>query len=258
MGFTLLDKALWLVSFLGQLTLLGILISRKRVTRFPVFTLYILFCCLEGIVLFIIYRLGSSHTYFWSYWTLTVVDGLLQLGVVYEMASDVLRPAGRWIRDASTRFLLWGTVGAVVAACASYAVHPKMSGDLFSWSTRLDLFSSLLTIELVTVMFVSAQELGLYPRNWVMGIGRGLMIWIFVTLCVETAHSYWGWTTNFAVLDNLRQASYIVGLAAWCVSFWTAEPVRKPMTPEMLRFVKDLRTSVAYDLDSLESVQKKN
>ena len=248
MGLAPLDIALWLMSFLGQVVLLGILVSRKRAVRFPLFTVFIAFEIAETAISFAVYKLASQTAYFWTYWSLAIVDALLQLGVVYEMAREVLRPTGTWVRDARAMFLLWGALGAVAAAALSFAVDPKASTDLFAWSTRLDIFTSLLIAELVLVMFLSAQRLGLQLRNWVMGLGQGLIVWISVTLCVETAHSYWGVTRQYVALDHLRIAAFIGALAYWCVSFWRAEPERRPLSPEMMKYLYTLRDNLDYDL----------
>jgi hypothetical protein len=246
-------QTLWLITFLEQLVLLGILIGRKRVVRFPFFTTYIAFVIAQTVINFGVYRFASKGVYFWVYWSLALVDVMAQLGVVYEMAREVLRPTGTWSRDARVIFLILGSVGAVLAAGLSFAVNPKATSGLFAWTVRLDLFASLLIAELVIAMFLAASRVGLHWRNWVMGLAEGLGLWVGLSLCVETAHSYFGWTRQYATFDELVTVAYMVALARWCVSFWRTEPERKPMSPEMHKYLVTLADSLDYDRSRLRS-----
>ena len=246
-------QALWLITFLEQLLLLGILIGRRRAVRFPFFTTYIAFVIAQAVINFAAYRFASKGAYFWVYWSLAFVDVLAQLGVVYEMSREVLRPAGTWSRDARVIFVILGSGGAVAAAALSFAVNPKASTNLNAWTDRLDLFASLLIAELVIAMFLAANRMGLQWRNWVMGIAEGLGLWVGLGLCVETARSYVGWTSRYAAIDELVTVAYVVALARWCVSFWRTEPGRKPMSPEVRKYLVTLADSLDYDLSRLRT-----
>lgn len=253
MGLSLLDKALWVAGFLGQLTLLGILCVRKGGARFPFFAAFIAFVTLENVIDFAVYRVGSARAYFWTYWSLGLLEVVVQLGVVYDMAREVLRPAGTWVRDARARFLLSGSLGAISAAALSFAVRPKGSADLYAWTIRLNLFVSLLLAELVLAMFWAAQQLGLHWRSRVMGLGQSIILWVGVSLCVETAHSYWGWTQQYLFFDHLRIAAYDAALGYWCVVFWREEPERKPLSAELMKYLTGLSADLGYNLGSENS-----
>ena len=256
MGLRLLDKAFWLTGFLGQCLLLGILVSRKRTRRFPLFTSFIAFEIAQTVLNFAVYQLGNQTEYFRTYWTLAVLDALLQLAVVFEMAREVFRPTGTWVSEARTLFLGIGLAGAAIAAGLSFAVDPKATRGLYAWFIRLDLFTSLLIAELVVAMFLAASRVGLQWRNWVMGMAEGLGIWVSVSLAVETAHSYWGWTAQYVTLDYLRMGAFLVALGYWCVSFWRTEPKRRPMSPEMKRSLAAIHDSLGYDLESVIASRK--
>jgi hypothetical protein len=258
MGLTPIDKLLWLAGFIGQACLLALLLSRKRFRVFPIFFCFIAFGPIQNVTDFVIYHYGSQTSYFWTYWLLASFDSLLQLAVVYEMAKEVLRPTGTWVRDARTFFIAAGSVGAVLAAALSFAVDPTAPTGLFAWSIRLDLFSSLLIAELVVAMSFSAQRLGLQWRSWVMGLGQGLMLWVFVSLFVATAQSYWGWARagRYVALDHLRMCAFIGALGYWSVVFWRNEPERKPLSPEMMQYLKALHTDLSMDLGRIQSKRK--
>jgi len=251
MGLTLVDKALWLVSLAGQLTLLIVLVSKKRLFVFPWFTAFIAFGVVQSAIDFIAYRTAGRSTYFWTYTSLTIVDVMLQLAVVLEMARIVLRSTGTWIHDARTLFVGLGIVGALLAIALSFAVSPEAPSSLYAWTIRIDLFTSLLIAELVVAMSFAAQRLGLQWRNWVMGEGQGLMLWISISLGVDTAHSYFGWTRDYIVLDRLSIFAFIGALGYWSVVFWRIEPERRPLSPEMVQYLVSIHKNLDYDLRSI-------
>ncbi len=250
MSLALLDKALWLVSLFGQLELLAVLIGKKRFLIFPWLTTFIGFEAFVTVVNFIIYRVAGRTTYFWTFTALSFLDTALQIAVVFEMARVVLRPTGTWIQDAKSMFIGLGLVGAVLAIALSFAVSPEAPNSLYAWTIKVDLFTSLLIAELVVVMSFAAQRLGLQWRNWVMGLGQGLMLWVSISLGVDTAHSYFGWTRDYVALDRLEICAYIGALGYWSVVFWRTEPERKPLSAAMVQYLVSIQKNLDYDLRS--------
>ena len=99
MHLTGLDRLLWALSLLGHCALLGVLLLRRRAPSFPAFTTLITVNILRSIVLYLILRFGRPDTYFYTYWTLAIVDVALQLAVAYELATHVFQPLGDWAPD---------------------------------------------------------------------------------------------------------------------------------------------------------------
>ena len=246
MGLSLLDKAFWLTGLVGQIVLLAILVSRKRSSRFPVFTAWVAFDVAQSIINFAVYRFGSPAMYFWSYWGGAGIDVLLQLALVFEMAREVFGPTGRWVRGARKTFLIAGLIGAFLAVTLSFAVDPKLPTNLFAWSIRLELFTSLLIAELVSAMFVAAQKVGLQWQSWVIGLGQGLVAWICVSVAVDMAHSYWGWTARYVALEYFRSGAFVFALVYWSMVFWREEPPRRMFPPEMLKYLADMTDTMSY------------
>ena len=258
MGLTRLDEALWLAGFFGHLLLLAILLGRRRFQAFPFFTAYIAFGIAKSILDFSVYYAAGPTAYFWTYWSLVILDALLQLGVLYEMAHEVLRPAGAWAYGTRSTFLLISCGGALLAAALSYAVNPMAATTIIAWSIRLNLFTSLLIAELVIAMFLAATRIGLQWRNYVMGLAEGMGLWVCISICVDTAHSYWGWTQKYIFLEHLRMCAYLAALAYWCISFWRAEPARRQISHEMQTYLHAIGHSVEYDLRKAKEVRKKS
>ena len=169
----------------------------------------------------------------------------------------MLRPTGTWLQDARTSFLISGTLGALIAAGLTIAVHPSAPKTIDAWGIRAYLFTSLIFCELFLVMMLAAQRLGLGWRNHVMGLGLGLTAWALVSATVDVAHSYYGTAhpRDFRTLEHIRTFAYISAVIYWTVTFWIQEPERRPLSPEMQKYLVALHAKVQYDSSQVSSVQ---
>ncbi len=251
MDLTTLDNALWAAGFAADVALVFVLISKKRWREFPVFTTWMTFDVLLTIALFGIYREGSSRLYAVVYWLSAILDFLLQIGVVLEMARIVLRPTGTWLRDARTRFVVFGSLGALVAAAVAFLIHPAAPTPLDAWEMRGNLFASIIVCELFLAMMMSANRLGLRWGNHVMGLGRGLTAWAMVTFSVDALHGLLDNERVLSALDHVQSIVWIGAVVYWSVIFWLPEPERLPLSPEMRKYLIDLHHRVQYDLDKV-------
>jgi hypothetical protein len=257
MHLDMLDNVLWAASFLGNAVLLLVLLFKKRWKEFPVFTILIGDYVLETPALFLIYRYSSLHWYAVIYWTTFALDFLLQVALVFEMARIVLRPTGTWVRDARFTFLLCGAAGGAIAFLLTYAVHPVSPSSLVAWEVRAYLFTSLLFCELFFAMMFAAQWLGLVWRNHVMGLGQGLTAWALASTLVNAAHTYFGAVNKqvFNTLEHARIFVYIGATIYWSVTFWFPEPERRPLSPEMQKYLVALHEKVQYDASQVSGAQ---
>jgi hypothetical protein len=89
-----LDSILWATGFLGHLILLVVLLIRRRVREFPVFTSFIAYVTMRTMALFLIWRYGSVYAYKLGYWMLSPGDYAFQIAIIFEMGRNVLRPTG--------------------------------------------------------------------------------------------------------------------------------------------------------------------
>lgn len=249
MEVSLVDNILWAGSFVGNLALFVVLLVQKRYKQFYIFTSIIGFDIVRDVALFFVYRYGSSGLYRSTYWTAFAVDFLLQVALIFEVARVVLRPTASWVRDARSTFLIGGVAGAVIAVFLTYAVHPSAPTSIGAWGVRAFLFTSLLFCELFLAMMFAAQRLGLVWRNHVMGLGQGLTAWALVSAAVDAAHSYLGTTHiyDFRSLEHIRSLAYIAAVAYWMFIFWIPEPERRPLSPDMQKYLVALHSKVQYD-----------
>lgn len=252
MDFTKLDNLLWAASFVGHVTLLCVLLLRRRWREFPVFTILIGWDAALTAVLFGLYYRANKDWYTKVYWSSVVVDFVLQLGVVYEITRVVLRPTGTWVRDAWRQFLLWGSAGVLVAAVFAWTVSPPAKSFIESFEVRGNLFTSLVICELFVVMTMASNRLGLGWRSHVMAIAQGLTAWAAVAVVIDALHSFLGAEKDFSPLEHVRMFVYLGALAFWIVQLWVPEPQRQPISPELQEIIVALRKRVRYDLGRLD------
>ncbi len=252
MSLSTLDNALWATSLLGHVALLLVLLVRRRARDFPVFTAVIGFEVLRTVLLFVILRHGSRHAYFLAYWITGFADYIFQVALIVEIARDILRPTGSWVRDARSAFLGWGVAGLVAAGIFALQVGPPQAKGLDLWDVRTTIFTSLLTCELFIAMAVAANRLGLQWRSHVVAIGQGIATWAFVALLEDFGHTALGWNRQFVVFVHIRMFVYLAVLIYWMVAFWLPEKVRAPLSPGMNTYLVALHERVQYSLKSID------
>lgn len=248
MTLSTLDKVLWAASLLGHAALTFVLVFRKRWRDFPVFTSFVVYEALTTILLVVVSSKGSRHAYFLAYWITAFGNYAYQVAVIYEIARDVLRPTGRWVREARRSFLLWGGLGLVVAAVLALQLGPTQSRGLALWDARTEVFTSLLICELFLAMSAAANRLGLQRRSYVVALGAGITVWACVALLQDFARAALGWDRKFVTLSYAGMVVYLLVLAYWIVVFWLPEKQRAPLSPEMRAYLLALHDRVQYDL----------
>jgi hypothetical protein len=253
MSFSLIQNALWAAGGVANAVLALVLIFKKRWREFTVFTTWIAFLTAEMVLLYFVYRTGSARQYAKVYWFCQIVDFLLQIGVVVEMARIVLRPTGTWIQDARRRFLFFGILGTLVAAGVALILHPAAPTSLDAWEIRANLFAGMMVCEFFMAMMAAANHLGLQWGDHVMGLGRGLVIWATIAVLVDALHNLLGRYVWFNTLDNMRGVFWIAAVIYWTVIFWRPQKPRLPLSGDMQKYLVDLHAHVKYDLSRTES-----
>ena len=259
MHLTGLDFFFWAVSFLGNLGLLFVLWHRRRAKSFPLFTALITLNVVRTIVLYFVLKLGTKENYFYTYWSLALLDTALQLGVVYEIASRVFRPVGVWARDVRDSFIWMVGLSATVALGLSWLASPPARTWRESFVTKGTLFAAALISELFVLMMALSISARLPWKTHVAKIAQGLGAYSLVSLLIETGHSYFGVGREvraFVFLSHIRIAAYVACVAYWAVMLWRKEQPSREMTQEMRERLFTLQRRVEYDLQDLRSRKK--
>jgi peptidoglycan/LPS O-acetylase OafA/YrhL len=247
MNFSTVDNALWAASLIGHVALVLILVLRRKLRQFPVFSTFIAFSALVTILLFFVYRFGTNHQYFLAYWITGGANYLFQVGLIVEIARNVLRPTGRWVLEARKSFLIWAAVGLGIAAIMAYELGPSQSKGIELWDTRITVFTALMTCGLFLAMMTAANRLGLRWRSQVYAVGQGLFIWSLISLFGDVAHTALGWNREFVVLDYVQMFAYLAVVVFWGITFWFPEKERAELSPEIRAYLVAAAARLEYD-----------
>lgn len=226
-----------------------LMLAKGRWSTYPALFAFSALDLVSSLALYAIDPVGTSRGYAQWYLYFDIASFLLQLGILYEIAKNVLRPAGVWSRAAWKPLAIAGSIGAVAALLAAWLVQPTGIRGFAAWELRAEVFTGLLTCELVIAMMLSAREVGLPWRSHVMAIGQGLMAYQLVTVLIEgVAASIGPHSPYYTFLYYTRSLTYFVTLVYWSVSLWRTEPARRPISPALQKYVLALHERVQYDL----------
>ena len=252
MNLSVWENLIWVSSFVSNLLLLLVLIIKGRWRRFPFFTAWISFQVLLTISLFTLYRLGQDALYSKVYWSTGVVDFLLQLCVIVEIACIVLRPAGSCAYGTRQRFTLLAISGTLLALVLTFVVHPEAHTLLEIWEMRADLFTSLMFVEVFLAMMGTANRLGLRWSTHVMMLGQGLLAWAGLAVIVDCIHTLLGRYRWFGALEDVRSTVWVIAAIYWIFGFWKSEPDSTFPPAGAEKYLVDLHEQVQYDLARTE------
>jgi len=256
MDLTSLDLFLWAGGLLGHLTLLSVLWGRRRARSFPLFTALITADVARTITLYLVHAHGSRQSYFFTYWSLLLLDTALQLCVVYEVASRVFRPLNVWAADLRERFVWLMALSVCVALGLACLDSPPAANWMQSFTNRGNLFVAALMSELFVAMTALSLSARFPWRTHVAAIAQGLGAYSLITVLIETAHSYFGLGSNMAtsiLLSHMRMFVYLGCVAYWVVALWCEERPARVMTREMHQEMFTLQSQLEYGLQQLRS-----
>jgi len=259
MQISAFDRLLWAAGFAEQIVLLTILILLRRARTFPIFTALVAFSFSETVILSLVYTHASHHAYYGTYWLLAVADAALQLGLVYEIASHVFAPLGRWAPDVRQSFLRLTSASIVIAAALATLCAPVKVYPLERIIVRGSLFSSVLMTELFVGLVVLSSMAGLPWMTHVARIAQGAGAYAFISVLSDTCSTWLRWgrnATEMHVLTQARIVTYLVALAYWIVTLWQEAPHPRRM-PEAARVqFFQLNRQLEYDLGRIRGWRK--
>jgi len=237
MHLTGLDLLLWAAGLGVHLILLFVLLMRRRFRVFPIFTAFIVSNIGRTAALFFVQLRGTRTSYFYTYWSLIVLDVALQLAVVYEMYSLTFRPLGEWARDLRRPFEWLVAVSIALAAGMTWLAAPHARLWVQVVVIKGSFFSAACMSELFVGMLVLAVRSGLPLKTHVARISQGFGVYSIIDILIEAGHSYFGVghnTQTYTMLSHLRMSAYLVCAAYWIVMLWRNAPEPRKL-PESLR-----------------------
>lgn len=248
---------LWAAATVLQVLLLGVLLTRHRVTMFPVFTTFIAFNIVRAVVLYPIAIHGTKHSYFVGFFAFAVVDFALQFAITYELASHVFRPMGTWAPDVRRAFLILTVASIVVAAALACIPSPPEKTLLGTLLDRGNLFSSALQCELFIVMIALSATARLPWKTHVARIAQGLGFYSLIGLLLDAgANVLVRASAPFLALGTIRNATYLLCASYWVVMLWKNAPAPQELPEETRMQLFTLQRRVEYDLRRLRALKR--
>jgi hypothetical protein len=251
-----LDLFFWTASFLGHLVLLFVLWERHRAKQFPFFTALISTNIIRSIALYLVMHHGTKAGYFYTYWSVAVLDTILQFCVAYEMASHVFRPMGVWSWDVRKSFAWLLGLSLAAASGLTWLASPPTRFLVQSIVIKTNFFTAAWMSELfVGMMTLSARV----KRPWnthVAAISKGFGVYSILGVIIESGQAYFGAGQNtqaYSSLSHFRIAVYLGCVAYWVVALWRDVPPSRELTEKMRAQLFTLQREVEYSLQSLRS-----
>ncbi|MFT4112315.1 hypothetical protein [Silvibacterium sp.] len=250
-----MDLLFWAAGFAGHTLLFAVLFIRRRARHFPLFTAFVGSALIRTIALFEIQRHGTKADYFYSYWSLAVVDAVLQAAVVFEIAYHVFRPGGRWATDVRRDLTYWVAASILSAGVLTLLAAPSTSLAIQRVMIEGNFFTSVLMSELLAGMIFLSLKTGLPLRTHAARISEGFGLYSFVEVIIETAHTYFGLSHGdhaYVVLSHIRMAAYLVCLTFWIFILWMNVPVSMTGNGELDSQLRRIREIADRDLSVIE------
>jgi hypothetical protein len=254
MHMTALDLVFWVAGLAGNIVLLAVLWIKRRARHFPIFTSLIALYICRTLALFFTHRRGGHDAYFYTYWTLFIVDVALQLLVLYEAASQTFCPTGRLGPHIRRAFLWIIAASVILAACLAGLAKPDTDSQKLAVVIRANFFASVLISELFVSMIVLSVTTGLPWRTHVARIVQGWGVCAIVGILVEALQSYFGsvrGTDVYQFLSHIQIGTYMVAQIFWIVTLARDAPEPRALPPQLRRQLLHLNDRTALALDYL-------
>jgi hypothetical protein len=237
MSLQALYATLGVLSLIAEIALFVVLIARRQYKIFPVFTFYIAFNLLNDIgvsALMVAYPPSVGRAVELG---LLPLQYLLELGVLLEIAWNVLRPVHASLPAKSIRVFL-GLLVLALAGGTLLAWHFSNTGNkVQDFKGPLDLTVGLLRMLIFVATAGFAQLLGIGWKNKVLQLATALSFYSAVDLIVSLLERYSGATNS---LERFRAIAFALELGFLVWAFTTKEVRRREFSPQMEQFLVTL------------------
>ncbi len=235
-----LENALWFAYIVAETALLGLLCYKRFWRTFPVFFTYCAWDLCSNIAVYVISRSYSPQSYFYAttYFIESIVDSLLQFGVLVELTWSLLRP----LRASLTRFALVPIcvlvliVGAIIWPFAALPGIVQVHKDVHILM-QLQQTETILRVCFFLALAGCSQWLSLSWRDRELQVVTGLGFFSIVSLCVAMLNMHQTTQFQYRHLNEIVIGSYIFSLVYWLYNFAQQEVARREFTPQMQNFL---------------------
>jgi hypothetical protein len=230
------DGVLGIVTLGAQAALAYLMIKRGSSRDYPILLTYMFFNLVEDPLA---WMLQNAPFYPKVYFTITVLDYVLQFLIILEIGRNVFRPSKR-----SLPFRLWPVVTGGILVCAilaaTFSPQVQSGGNNAATHTllRVTLGLAILKLLLFASMAGFAQFLGIGWKSRVLQLASALAFYGAVSLLVQLSSSHLpststSYTAHLVRLAQIQWGAYGLTVISWIWAFSQNESPRKDFTPQM-------------------------
>jgi hypothetical protein len=245
------DFFAWAAIFIGQCLSLFVLFARRRAKLFPMFTALIAEETMATAVRYLVFLHFSFRTYQYCYWSLGILDEVLQLFVLYEIAADVFCPTGVWARDVRKTFLGVAGGSVIVALLLTWLANPVAPRPIQVFILRSNFFSAALMSELFVGTVVLSTTVGLPWKTHAARIAQGLGAYSIACVGLGIINNFVGLSRGihiFTQLSHLRNVLCMICEGYWIVMLWVDAPAPRELPEAMRLQIYTLQRQVENEL----------
>ncbi len=216
------NHLIWAAGLFGHVLLLGVLFTRRRVSRFPWFTLLIVFYFLRSVGLAATLHFSGHPAHRFALLILDITDVLLQCGMLAQLTWIALRPLGGF-RRFTLPLLLVGS-GVLIVMRLAPAGYSSLRMDL----VLLHFLLSVLMVEWAIVLAFLLRPLRLSWRTHVAALSFGFGVYSAALLVGGGYFTIGREMSDYVFFSFFRISVYLLVLLWWAITLWLKEP--KPNT----------------------------
>jgi len=219
-----IQLALWIAHPVLELFLIGAMLWRKLHRTFPVFFAYVVFQVLNFLVLFPVYKFGSTTAYFYAYWISMAISLAIGFKVIHEIFLDVFRPY-HTLKDLGTVLFKWA---ALVMLLVAVVVTASSQGAPDSPLVQAVIIGQrcvrVMQCGLILFLLVFSRYLGVSWRQHSFGIALGLGGFATVDLVGMALFS--GGQIRPHTVSLINTTAYSLAIFTWIGYAWVTTTVR--------------------------------
>ncbi|HTZ59157.1 MAG TPA: hypothetical protein VMB49_13710 [Acidobacteriaceae bacterium] len=221
----MINHLIWAAGLLAHLLLVIVLLVRRRATRFPWFTLLIVFYLLRSVALAATVRFSGHPVHQFANTIVDLTDVLLQCAVLTELTLIALRPLGA-IRRFTLPLLLLASGILIVMRLAPHH-HLSLRSSLAISHFLL----AVLMVEWGIVLAFLIGPLRLSFRSHVAVISFGFAIYSAGLLAGGGYFTTGREMSDYVFFSFFRVCIYLVIVIFWSIMLWLAEPAGQTQSP---------------------------
>lgn len=230
---------LWIAPHVLLSIFLICLLGSRLQRQLPIFVGYVVFELVQFTALFTIYLHSpfSAVIYKWTLVVGTGISSILELGVIYELANELLLSRSTLasvLRPALQVILALLVLCAAIGSGAVSGISVQRVTNVFE---MLDFSSNLIEAGMVLALFIFARALRVSWRSWIAGVTLGLGVSASIDLVSAALRAEWG-NRGFVAADLTQMAGFHVCVVIWLVSLFVAD--RTPPFPDAKLKISDL------------------